>query len=533
MKRYQLVFLSVLTGFLLSLPWQGLFPGWILFGALVSLFFVEDYFFQRKELSASFDFFGYAFLSFFVWNSLSTWWIMYASLFGMLLIVLLNALIMATVWWLFHQLKRFFNTRLGNLSLIVFWLAFEYLHYNWEIEWPWLSLGNGFANQVEMVQWYEYTGVLGGTLWILILNLLLFKTLKYLAPGITVKAILNLVLFVLLIVIPVTISKFMYNHYEESGKPYEIVILQPNIDPYDEKFDENTENQQLQSLLQLADSLVSDSTDYVVGPETALHPLWEDDHLLEDPQVLPFYRRANKYPKLNFVLGATTQLIFQPNDTLPETVRKFATNDLYYDVYNSALQINHKHNIQIYHKSILVSGVEKMPFSKYFSFVEKFIVDLGGTTGSLGRQKEPNVFVGTSGLKVGPVICFESAFGAYVSKYVRKGAEMIFVITNDGWWKKSPGYRQHLSYSRLRAIETRRSIARSANTGASAFINQRGDLLKKTSCWTKTAIIGNLKANEEITFYVTYGDYSGRVSLFITVMLLLYFFIQKKIRKSF
>ena len=530
MKRFHLILLAVLSGVLLSLPWLEILPGWILFVAFIPLLIIEEYIFRKKNQVANIVFFAYAFLSFLVWNALTTWWTMHATLFGMFLIVILNALLMATVWWLFHRVKRYSTSGFGNFSLVVFWLAFEYLHYHWDIEWPWLSLGNGFSNQVKMIQWYEYTGVLGGSFWVLIANLLLFQFLINAFLKFRIKSGFYLALFILVILVPSSLSFRQYNRYNETGEDYEIIILQPNVDPYTEKFKEMGEVRQMRSLLLLADSLITDSTDYVVGPETVLHPLWETDRLIEDLQIVPFYSRAVACPKLNFVLGATTQLLFQPTDSLPETVRKFPDKELYFDVYNSALQINNKQEVQIYHKSILVSGVEKMPFSKYFSFIEKYILDLGGTTGSLGTQAEPTNFTGTSGLKVAPVICYESVFGEYVSKYVQKGAALIFIITNDGWWKDTPGYRQHLSFSRLRAIETRRSIARSANTGISAFINQRGDILQATGWWSKTAIQGSLKANERITFYVRYGDFIGRVCLFVSVMLLLYFFIQKKIK---
>ncbi len=117
-------------------------------------------------------------------------------------------------------------------------------------------------------------------------------------------------------------------------------------------------------------------------------------------------------------------------------------------------------NYQIYHKSKLVVGVEKMPFMKYLGFINDIVINIGGTTGSLGRQKESSNFVADDGTKVAPVICYESVFGEYVASYVKKGAQLIFIITNDGWWKNTPGYKQHMSFARLRAIETRRSIAR-------------------------------------------------------------------------
>jgi len=155
------------------------------------------------------------------------------------------------------------------------------------------------------------------------------------------------------------------------------------------------------------------------------------------------------------------------------------------------------------------------------------VFDLGGTTGSLGRQEEPTNFKLKNNWEVAPVICYESVFGEYLTKYVEKGAGIIVIITNDGWWRNTPGYKQHLSFARLRAIESRRSIARAANTGISAFINQRGDLLQTTEWWTEDAIKGTLNSSNEITFYVKYGDYIARISLFMSGLLLL-FLITKK-----
>ena len=96
------------------------------------------------------------------------------------------------------------------------------------------------------------------------------------------------------------------------------------------------------------------------------------------------------------------------------------------------------------------------------------------------------------------------------------------IITNDGWWRDTPGYKQHLSYARLRAIELRRSIARSANTGISALINQRGDIVARTQRWEEAALRGNLNLNEDLTFYVLHGDIIARLSQFLSVLLLLY-----------
>ena len=131
------------------------------------------------------------------------------------------------------------------------------------------------------------------------------------------------------------------------------------------------------------------------------------------------------------------------------------------------------------------------------------------------------------------MICYESIFGEFVTKYISEaGANFIFVITNDGWWGDTPGYRQHNSFSALRAIENRRSIARSANTGISSFFNQKGEMLKSLGWWERAAIKETLNANDKITFYTRHGDYIGRVATFTGIVLLLYTVSSSLMRKN-
>ncbi|MEO8795646.1 MAG: apolipoprotein N-acyltransferase, partial [Daejeonella sp.] len=149
----------------------------------------------------------------------------------------------------------------------------------------------------------------------------------------------------------------------------------------------------------------------------------------------------------------------------------------------------------------------------------------GGSTGGYGKQDEPSVFYSQSGIGAAPVICYESIWGAYVGDYVKKGAQFIAIVTNDAWWGNTSGKDQHLQYAKLRAIETRRWVARSANTGISAFINQRGDIVKQSKWWTATALKADINLNDEITFYVETGDYialagclgSGAFGLFLLI----------------
>ena len=132
-----------------------------------------------------------------------------------------------------------------------------------------------------------------------------------------------------------------------------------------------------------------------------------------------------------------------------------------------------------------------------------------------------HVKAGEAEIPVGCAVCYESVFGEYYIDYIRKGARAMTIITNDAWWGDTPGYRQHLSYASLRAIETRRAIARCANTGISAIISPSGKILKPTPWWEQASIKSDIPLRDDLTFFVSHGDITGRICTFLFCLLLL------------
>ncbi|RLD38723.1 MAG: apolipoprotein N-acyltransferase [Bacteroidetes bacterium] len=226
----------------------------------------------------------------------------------------------------------------------------------------------------------------------------------------------------------------------------------------------------------------------------------------------------SNYPNLNLLIGLSSYKFLKEPTVTARTTKSGA----FYDEYNSALFLNRFDKREHYHKSKFVPGAEKMPFQKLLAPFQQIAFDLGGTVGSLGYDTERRVFTSADGqYKIAPLICFESVFGEFTNGFVQNGAQLLFIITNDGWWGNTSGYKQHLMFASLRAIETRRSVARSANTGISCFINQRGDIYEKTEYWVQDAKKATLNANSDISFYVRYGDYIGRLSAFTAILFLL------------
>ncbi len=506
--------LAIFSAFLLWAAWpaNGVAP--LLFVALTPLLLLENIVYHKQIQGEKSRLFLYSYLSFFLFNITTTWWIWYASAFGMFGAVMANSLLMAGVFQFFHLSRKRFGNVIGYTSLVIFWMGFEYFHMDWDLTWPWLNLGNGFAAWADMVQWYEYTGTQGGTLWIWLANLLFFHILTQPQDNRRKK----LILFGVLIFFPLMYSWFLLKSYQENSKPEEIVVVQPNIDPYNEKFSGSNE-EQLEKMLSLAGSKVTAATQLVVLPETALPTgIWSED--LKDHRLIQRIRAFTfEHPGVKVLTGLSYYKYIPEGGPLTETSRSFKEGPGHYDAYNAALLIDRNEPFQMHFKSRLVPGVEKMPFPFIFGYLENFAIDLGGTTGSLGTQEHPSV-IRSGNIIAAPVICYESIYGEYVGEYVREGANLICIMTNDGWWSDTPGYRQHCQYARLRAIEHRRSIARSANTGISCFIDQKGRISQATGWWVPAVIRSAPNLNNQLTFYSAHGDLLGRTAFLVSGFLL-------------
>lgn len=539
--RYKwLLLLAAASGFLLiaTIPVRGV--PLFMFVGLVPLLMAEEIIHRNRSHYRKGAFFLLAFITFFIWSTAGSWWLKNASIFGAAAAVLVNTLLMAGVIQLFHGSRKVFRKQSAAYgTLVAYWLGFEYIHHNWDLTYPWYSLGNAFSSWPSWVQWYEYTGVLGGSFWILISNILILILLLQWRES-TRNYRRNLIGITLgWIFIPSLLSWILFYTYTypaSEGK-FEVVLVQPNNDPYNDQYTIGPQAA-LEKFLGLASPLISESTDFVVGPESMIQEnIWER-HLDASPTIDSLMVFVAAHPHLTMINGASSFRMIYNDEVRTESARQIDPAFLpvfssmygvppeklsgWYDAYNLGVSIDTSGVTGMTHKSKLVAGVERMPFKKYLSsLLGDLALDLGGTVGTLAADKRREVMTHhPSGRKYGVAICYESVFGDFFGDFVQNGAEMMFIITNDGWWGNTPGHRQHNAFASLRAIETRRDIARSANTGITCFINQRGEILQPTGYWVPDAIKGTLVPNKKITFYVRYGDYLGRIALFFAIILL-------------
>lgn len=532
-QRWIPAIISLIGGLLLWAAWPTSPLTFLIFIAFIPLLRLTDIVESRGK------YYGSIYLLLFIWNVATTWWVGNTTVpISGLAANLINTTVMSVPLMGYHRARRRLGATASYFALIVYWLTFEYVHMNWEFSWPWLSLGNAFAMYPSWIQWYEYTGASGGTVWVLLANISIYQAwLQRKQYPVPLSTFIWKTAWkpAAIIVVPLLISSLVqYQFKTPDGPAVEVVIVQPNIDPYD-KFADGNASQQLDKLLRLSAQKADSQTTYIIWPETALftHGAWENKLTTENEtqRIREFLQR---YPKAILISGATTLKQYNNKlDEIPYTARTI-DETASYDAFNSAIQIDTSGIVQVYHKYKLVPGVEMVPYARYMQFMKYLALDMGGITGSYGRTPDEDVLSNDiKHIKVSAAICYESVYGEYVAEHVRRGANLLFILTNDGWWGNSEGHRQHLQYARLRAIETRRWIARSANTGISCIVDPRGKIQQPLPYWKEGVIKGNVTPDNTLTFYVKYGDLISQAAAAFCILLLVYSyylrFRQKKV----
>ena len=520
MLNKKLVLYSILSGLLLAFSWPTYGYVFFVFIAFVPLLFIESTLRNQPVIKI----FSYSFMSFFLWNLISSWWLINSTVFGMAFAIILYSILMSLVFSSFSLVAKKLNDKLGYIYFVCAWIVFEKFNLNWEFSWPLLLLGNSFSESYMLVQWYEYTGTFGGTLWVLIINIIFFKAYQKLR-NLNYQYLKLFSIGLILIAIPISISLIIYQKSNENNKFIEVAIIQPNINPYNEKYGRT--NLEILDEFKETTKNISFNNRLIITPETYFSE--SPGYFLDTFFNTPFYKDLNSFlTKKNsqILSGIQFYKTYDSNET-KSISSNYVKDNLWVDIYNSSFINSDKK--QVYHKSKLVVGVENLPYKSILKpLLGNVLLDFGGTVMSRASQNERTVYETKNNFKVAPIICYESMYGEFLNEYIRNGAEFFAIITNDGWWGDSQGHKQLLSLSRLRAIESRRGIVRSANTGISAIIDFRGNILKSIPYNEKGVIFGEINISKEITFYSKYGDFIYRISLFLFLIIFLFYFAKKK-----
>ena len=458
----------------------------------------------------------YLYPTFILWNLFSTYWLMMATVAGGVAAILANALIMVVPFLIIRKLfQRDLNPVLSALIAASVWVSYEFLHHNWDLSWPWLTLGNAWSNHTGVIQFISYTGVLGISFWVFATSALLWQTSQKGA-----KSLLVISAGFFLAFPAFSLYTFLSIGDSYEGDPVDVVIVQPNSDSYQPNGGFGSNSELITHLLQLSGEALTDSSDVLIWPENAL----DTSVQLRSPQ-LERIRDSLDVWNTKLITG-TGYIDFYEQENAPDVVRETGDGRIY-NVFNAALSLTSGSDTGIYKKGRLVPIVERFPFVGFFQSIDRFgWVDWGSISG-YGKGGEPTLFE-VDGSHTPALICYDSVFPGWVNRFVDEGAGFLTIITNDGWWGDSHGHIQHFAYARLRAIEHRMWIARSANNGISGIISPDGKIQLETEYWTEAAFSYRIYTNSNKTFYSRNGEWFGYLMLVLTLLGMTLIFIKKK-----
>lgn len=488
---------SLTAGILLGLSFPPVDLSYLSIPAFILLIHLANSVDSYKELIK------FSFPGFLVWNLITTYWLMMASVGAGIGANIANSLIMVIPLCF----MRFFQERFSTSYIVVSlqaasWVTYEFLHHNWDLAWPWLTIGNAWANQVGLIQYISLTGHLGISLWVILTAAFAYQALQYHSRQLALYTVL-----ILLIPPAVSLAYFGFTNPQlEAENSVRVTVIQPNHDSYQDFGGMSGNREVIDSLFSITNKIKQADSELIVWPENAI----ESAVLLDSYEVNRVADSAAAW-QANFIVGIGLITTY-PQGSAPDLYRGYYRGSVPFNVYNSALFVDANRSISQYHKRSLVPFVERFPFVNFFATIDIFDWFDWGLLAGYGKGELPSMLKTPNFITTG-LICYDSVYPGWIREFVNSGAGFITIITNDGWWGNSSGHLQHFAYARLRAIEFNRWVVRSANNGTSGIIRSDGTVEQKTKFWLRTGFNSTIPVLTNQTVYARFGDWLAYQSL--------------------
>ncbi len=431
------------------------------------------------------------------------YWIGFVTAEGLWHLILIGLILISAGIGLLYlsagMLFRFIYKRLRRLYIIVFpavWVLIDFFRSVGDISFPWGFLGYSMTPVLPLAQIASFTGVWGLTYLIVLGNMLVWDlVVSYRVEANRAQKWIHLIIFTLFLTI-LGFAGLMRMNKRIDGEQFKVSLLQTNIDQF------NWGNKSLDTAFSITEAMVYKASEQkpglIVGPESALLC-----YLSRRPELSSQVLKWADSTGIPLILGALHW------EKSPE--------GSFYDylVYNSAFMVNPlEQKLQPYHKIKLVPFSEAIPFEGKFPILSR--VNLGEA--DFQRGSEATIFNVEGNIKAAPFICYEIIYPGFVQNRVKKGADLIVAITNDGWFGKSSGPFHHAAMARMRAVENGLPLVRSANSGISMIVDQYGRVLKKTGLYERTILTGEITPIKKETFYSRWGDWFVSFCLLIIIV---------------
>ena len=518
---------SVLTGVLLGvsfptypfirlelLAWLALVP------LLLSLRNVE----RAGEL------FRRVYISMLLFCLISLWWVTLATLPGGLLTILAQAFFLTVPLLFFYAIKKMAGFHFALFSLPFLWVAWEWAYMQQDLSLGWLTLGNCQANLNLMIQYADLTGVWGISFWLVWFNVLMVLALT----GSRKDAFRSVAIMALMILAPLLYASSVMPRESSSAaenRQLRVTLVQPDIDPHQKWLHNNSADIMERYYTMTGRAVRENRPDLVMWPETAI-PFYILDHAYADD--LQTLRSSLRGWNASLLTGFS-DIVYYSAAAHPDPENTDQSMKRYFDTFNASMLLEPGNGTpQIYRKMRLVPFAERVPYVDYFPWLGHLTFSLVGLNG-WGKGSDTTIMqlnsTGNGKVKIANIICYESIFPGLVTEFVRKGAEVLTLVTNDGWYATSYGPYQHLAIGTLRCIENRRAMARCANTGLTVVINKYGRIIAEIPWWQEQTLTAEVPLESRLTFYTSNPDLLPKAAAAITGVLFLIAFL-KKSRKT-
>jgi apolipoprotein N-acyltransferase len=521
MRRNLLLAASCALGLALAFPPLRL--GFLAYWSIIPFFvLVED-----KEPREAFR---WGYIAGFFLSVLTLYWIFWPTVAGAVATMLIHPLYYAVFGYSLAIARRAWPQTYLILAPF-FWTAIEYVKSLGELAFPWVTLGYTQSYYLHLIQFASATSVYGVSFWVVSLNVVFYIMWQRRLESrwlIGCTAVL-LALFVVPFFYGLAIIPEPANADEPAGREVlqqknahelKVAIVQGNVDPY-LKWDKAFIEKNFEIYERLTRQCAASRPELIVWPETAT-----PTYLLHD------YEKLLRVRSLATELGAS--LLTGTPDYKFISEKKYRT-------YNSAILITpNREDIPKYSKIHLVPFGERVPYEDAFPWLQKWLAKLEMGEGNFSPGDSIELFElppgsgettnGTASLRLATLICFESFFPEQAREYVRRGADFLVVITNDGWFGPTMPYG-HAQMSVFRAIENRISVIRSANTGLSMTINPYGQIGSASVLDEEAVLIDTLPARKEESLYIKYGPVFSQGVLGVSLLSVI-FAVFEKFRSS-
>ncbi len=453
------------------------------------------------------------YLTMFLFCMISLWWVSLATFPGGVLTIVAQAFFLTVPLFAFFALKKMAGYRFALFSLPFVWVAWEWAYMQQDLSLGWLTLGNSQANLNLMIQYADLVGVWGVSFWLLWFNVLVVLSLI----GSKKEATGSLAIMAFMVAAPLLYATVLLSREEgaaEKESGLRVTLVQPDINPHEKWVAYNSVEIMERYYRMTGKAVRENRPELVIWPETAIPFSILDTAYASDLRLLHFALQQWNTALLTGFIDVASE----PNHP--------------FESYNASMLLEPGSGVpQIYHKMRLVPFAERVPYIDSFPWLGTLTFSLSGIRG-WGKGHDASVMEFSSPrhgkVVLANIICYESIFPTLVSEFVRKGAKLLTLVTNDGWYGTSYGPYQHLAIGRMRCIENRRAMARCANTGLTVVLDKFGRTIAEVPWWQKECLTAEVPLESRMTFYTAHPDLLPKIAAALSALFFVVAFIKSR-----